>query len=384
MSKPNIAVIFGSRSAEHDVSIVTAIVSIINPLELTDKYNVVPVYIAKNGAWYSSPKLKNIDLYSSGNLESFLNKIKPLAVSFNNGMTLIQSGFKSKELKIDLVFPATHGTYGEDGALMGLLDMANVAYVGCDQTAATICMDKVLARDAVSKANVKMNRYDWFYANDFEKNQSAVLGSLQTLNYPLFVKPVHLGSSIAISKVSNKQELINAIEVAIFYDSKVIVEEAVNNLVEVTIPLIGNDEIIAANTEEPNQGDKFFDFDTKYMRQGKSKANSSAKGAHGYSHIPARISDEMKAQSISIAKQVYRTIGCSGVARVDLLIDSKTNDIYFNEINPLPGSLFAHNWKTVGISNVELVEKLIDYANQRYQQKQKLNTTFSTNFLKQF
>jgi len=384
MSKPNVAVIFGSRSAEHDVSIVTAIVSIIEPLELTEKYNVIPIYIAKNGAWYSNSQFKNIELYSSAKLEALLKKIKPLSVSFDRGMTLIQPGFKTKETKIDLVFPATHGTYGEDGTLMGLLEMANVAYVGCDPVASAICMDKVLARDVVSKASVKMNRYEWFYASDFKNDQSAVLGLLAKMNYPLFVKPVHLGSSIAISRVGNQKELIDAIEVAAFYDSKIIVEEAVNNLVEVTVPLIGNDDIIAANTEEPNQGKEFFDFDAKYMRQGKSKANASSKGAHGYSHIPARLNEDIKNQSISIAKLVYKTIGCSGIARVDLLIDSKSKDIYFNEINPLPGSLFVHNWKTVGISNVELVEKLIDYAFERYQQKQKINTTFSTNFLKQF
>ena len=141
---------------------------------------------------------------------------------------------------------------------------------------------------------------------------------------------------------------------------------------------------MAANVEEPDQGDKFFDFDTKYMRQGKSKSNDSSKGAQGYSHIPARISDDMTKQSIAIAKRVYKAIGCSGITRVDLLIDSKTKDIYFNEANPLPGSLSIHNWKTVGISNIELVEKLIGYANDKFEQKQKLNTTFATNFLKQF
>jgi len=384
MSKPNVAVIFGSRSSEHDVSIITALVSIIGPLELTGKYNVLPVYISKDGTWYSNPELSNIDLYSSGRIDEYLAKLKPLAFSINKGLNLIEPGFKTKQIKIDLAFPATHGTYGEDGSLMGLLEMANVPYVGCDMVAGAICMDKVLARDVAGSAGVKMNKYDWFYAADFEKDQAAVLKQLDKLKYPLFVKPVHLGSSIAISKVTNKQELINAIEVAVFYDSKIIVEEAVNNLVEVTVPLIGNHDIIAANVEEPDQGEKFFDFDTKYMRQGKSKANDSSKGAQGYSHIPARISDEMIKQSTQVAKQIYRAIGCSGITRVDLLIDSKTKDIYFNEANPLPGSLSIHNWKTVGISNIELVEKLIGYANERFEQKQKLNTSFSTNFLKQF
>jgi len=384
MSKPSVAVIFGSRSSEHDVSIITALVSIIGPLELTGKYNVVPVYITKDGVWYSDPRLSDVELYSSGKIDSYLTKLKPVTISFGKGLTLVQPGLRAKEIKIDLVFPATHGTYGEDGSLMGVLEMANVAYVGCDMVAGAICMDKVLARDVAKVAGVKMNKYQWFYAHDFEANKEQVLKQLDNLKYPLFVKPVHLGSSIAITKVANKQELVNAIEVAIFYDNKVIVEEAVNNLVEVTIPLIGNDEILAANVEEPDQGDKFFDFETKYMRQGKSKSNDSSKGAQGYSHIPARISDEMTKQSIEIAKQVYRAIGCSGITRVDLLIDSKTKDIYFNEANPLPGSLSIHNWKTVGISNIELVEKLIGYANDKFEQKQKLNTTFATNFLKQF
>jgi D-alanine-D-alanine ligase len=384
MSKPNIAVIFGSRSAEHDVSIITAIVSIINPLELIGKYNVIPIYISKDGGWYSSPELKNVETYTSETLEVLLKRLKPISVSFANGMSLVQAGFKSKETHIDLVFPATHGTYGEDGALMGILEMANVPYVGCGMVAGAISMDKVLARDVVSKAGVEMNQYDWFYADEFKSDPDLIVKRIEKLKYPLFVKPVHLGSSIAISRVSNRSELINAIEVAIFYDSKIIVEEAVDNLIEVTIPLIGNNEVLAANVEEPDQGEKFFDFETKYMRQGKSKSNANAKGAQGYSHIPARISEPMREKSTNIAKQVYRSIGCSGIARVDLLINSKTNKIYFNEINPLPGSLSIHNWKTVGISNVELVEKLIAFGDQRFQEKQQLNTTFSTNFLKQF
>ena len=384
MIKPNIAVIFGSRSSEHDVSIITALVSIIGPLELTGKYNVIPIYITKEGVWYSDPSLSNIELYSSGKIEDHLQKLKPSVLSFGKNMTLVQTGFKTKEIRIDLVFPATHGTYGEDGSLMGLLEMAHVPYVGCDMVAGVICMDKVLTRDVAGNASIKMNQYDWFYASDFDNDPDKILKQLSKLKYPMFVKPVHLGSSIAISKVNNRQELINAIEVAVFYDSKVIVEEAVNNLVEVTVPIIGNDDIIAANVEEPDQGDKFFDFDTKYMRQGKTKVNSTNKGAQGYSHIPARISDDLIKQSISIAKKVYKAIGCSGITRIDLLIDSKTKDIYFNEANPLPGSLSMHNWKTVGISNIELVERLINYAKERFEQKQKLNTTFSTNFLKQF
>ena len=150
---------------------------------------------------------------------------------------------------------------------------------------------------------------------------------------------------------------------------------------------MGNNELTPANTEEPNQGAEFFDFETKYIGDGKSKAakaGGAKQGAQGYSHIPARIDVKMRDSCINIAKNVYRALGCSGIARIDLLIDKKTKDIYFNEVNPLPGSLYAHNWRSVGISNIELVERLVALALERYNDNQKKETVFKTNFLKQF
>jgi D-alanine-D-alanine ligase len=387
MTKSTIAVIFGSRSAEHDVSIITALATIIKPLEATGKYEVVPVYIAKNGKWYSDPRLKDINLYNSGKIDQFLNKTVPLAVQFDGGFSLLQPGFKNKVTKIDIVFPATHGTFGEDGDLMGILEMANVAYVGCNVASSALCMDKVLARVVAASENVPQNKYEWFYSYEFKADQKAVLKKLKSLKYPLFVKPTHLGSSIAITKVSKEEELINAIEVAAHYDDRVIVEEAVANLVEVTVPIIGNHDLTPANTEEPNQGDDFFDFETKYIRGGKSKSKSNGgakQGAQGYSHIPARLDQAMREDCISIAKSVYRALGCSGIARVDLLIDKQAKKIYFNEVNPLPGSLYAHNWRSIGISNVELVERLVNLGLERYTENQQKETSFKTNFLKQF
>lgn len=387
MTKPTIAVIFGSRSAEHDVSIVTAISTIIKPLELSGNSHVIPIYISKDGKWYSDPILKDINLYTSEKIDNYLHKATPIAVQFNGGFNIIHPGFKNKQTKIDLVFPATHGTYGEDGDLMAILEMANVAYVGCDVPSSVLCMDKVLARIVAGSELVPQNKYEWFYAEEFKTEEDRVLTKLKHLNYPLFVKPTHLGSSIAITKVENKTELVNAIEVAAHYDNKVIVEEAVANLVEVTVPIIGNHDLVAANTEEPNQGEDFFDFDTKYIRQGKSKSETSGgakQGAQGYSHIPARLDQAMRDKCIEIAKNVYRALGCCGIARVDLLIDKKSKAIYFNEVNPLPGSLYAHNWRSVGISNVELVERLVNLGFQRYTENQQKETSFKTNFLKQF
>lgn len=385
-----IAVIFGSRSAEHDVSIVTALASIIKPLELTRKYRVEAVYIDKDGAWYWDDKLKDINLYTSGNIKDFIHKSQPTSVQFDGGMTLVKSSGiagRKQTRKIDIVFPATHGTFGEDGALMGLLDMAGIAYVGCGVSAAAVAMDKVLAKQLAVANNIPVSKFLTFTKSDIEREPDAILKQItKTLRYPLFVKPAHLGSSIGISKVGSDTELRNGLEVAAHYDDKIIVEEGVQNLIEVTLPIIGNDVPIPALLEKPmTAAEDFFDFDTKYMQGGKKgKGAKGAKGAQGYSQIPADLPKDVYTAAEAVGLAVYKALGCSGIARVDMLIDSKTKKVYFNEVNPLPGGLYAHNWNKAGMSSVELVEKLVNYGKERQSQRQNLATTFTTNYLQQF
>jgi D-alanine-D-alanine ligase len=200
------------------------------------------------------------------------------------------------------------------------------------------------------------------------------------------VKPAHLGSSIGISRVENETELRNALEVAAHYDDKLIVEEAVQNLIEVTLPIIGNDRPQPALLEQPmTKPEDFFDFDTKYMQGGKKgKGKGGAKGAQGYSQIPADLPKDLYTKAEKVGLDTYKALGCSGIARVDMLIDSKTGNVYFNEANPLPGGLYAHNWNKAGISNVDLVQKLVGFARERHTHRQALATTFSTNYLQQF
>jgi D-alanine-D-alanine ligase len=385
-----IAVIFGGRSAEHDVSIVTALASIIKPLELTKKYKVEAVYIAKNGAWYWDEKLKNIQLFTSGGIQDYLHKTQPASVQFDGGMTLVKSSGiagRKQVRKIDIVFPAMHGTYGEDGALMGLLDMAGIPYVGCGISAAAVAMDKVLAKQLAVANEIPVSAFLAFTKVDLEREPSAAVKSIvRTLAYPLFVKPAHLGSSIGISRVTNDTELRNALEVASHYDDRIIVEEAVQNLIEVTLPIMGNDHPQPALLEKPlTHAEDFFDFETKYMQGGKKgSGKGGAKGAQGYSQIPAELPKNMYEAAEAVGLQVYKALGCSGIARVDMLIDEKAGQVYFNEVNPLPGGLYAHNWNKAGVSNVDLVQKLIGFAKERHTQRQSLATTFSTNYLQQF
>lgn len=386
-----VAVIFGGRSTEHDVSIITAIASIIKPLELSKQYQVEPIYIAKDGAWYWDQKLKDVSLYQGGGIDEFMHKAPKVHLLFDNGLTLVKSSQfagRKQYKKIDIVFPAMHGTHGEDGELMGLLEMAQVPYVGCDMPASVIAMDKVLAKQVAEANGIASTPWMWFYSRDLARHHSEIVKQIEQLRYPLFVKPAHLGSSIGITRVEQADQLMNALEVAAHYDDKVIVEQGVQSLIEVTLPIMGNDdELQSALLEQPLlSSEDFFDFDTKYMGNGKKMGGKKGgqKGAQGYSKIPADVPEELYKQAEATGLAVYRALGCQGTARVDMLIDGTTNDVFFNEVNPLPGSLYAHNWQQAGVSSIELVTTLIHYAEQRFAQRQKLSTAFATNFLKQF
>ncbi|GAC1386362.1 MAG: D-alanine--D-alanine ligase [Candidatus Saccharimonadales bacterium] len=384
-----VAVIFGGRSAEHDVSVVTAIASVIKPLELSKQYKVEAIYIAKNGVWYWDDKLKDISLFSSGRIQEFLHKTAPVSVQLDGGMTLVKaSGIAGRKTlrTVDVVFPAMHGTYGEDGSLMGLLRMANVPFVGCDMDAAVLAMDKALAKIVTSSFGIATAPMQWIDQLGYSRNPKQFADRVeQALHYPLFVKPTHLGSSIGITRVQDRKELDNALEVAFHYDQKVLVEEAINNLVEVTLPILGNEQLRAGLLERPlTKPEDFFDFETKYMQGGKKGKTAGAKGAQGYSELPAQLDPELYQKAEQTGLAVYRALGCSGTARVDMLIDSSTNVVYFNEVNPLYGGLYEHNWRAAGLSSVELVQTLVRLAEERWQAVQQQNTSFTTNYLQQF
>jgi D-alanine-D-alanine ligase len=385
-----VAVVFGGRSTEHDVSIVTAISSVIRPLDATKNFNVVAVYISRSGKWYCDNQFKQISFFQAKDIEARLAKMKPITVDINQGLTLIRSsaiGTSKNRIKIDVVFPAMHGTHGEDGELMGMMQLSNVPFVGCDMTSSAISMDKVLSKQiATTNPLVKVSRFEHFRAEDFRKDPELLTtGLLKTLKLPLFVKPVHLGSSIGITRVVRKEELMNALEVACHYDDRVIVEEAVDNLIEVTLPIMGNVNPRPALLEQPLvRSEDFFDFETKYLNGGKKGSKVANQGSQGYSALPADLPEDIYNHAVKVGLAVYETVGCSGIARVDMLIDSKSEIVYFNEINPLPGSLYAHNWSRAGVSAINLVTTLIDLAEERWQKAQTKTISFDTNFLGQF
>jgi D-alanine-D-alanine ligase len=375
--KKTIAVIFGGQSVEHDVSIITAHIPIIQSLLVAGQFDVWPIYIAKDGSWYSDKTMNDLAYFQQDDCAVHLAKQKKVQILFDQGLHIIWPGLRSKKIRIDVVFPSMHGTLGEDGSLMGLLQMANVSFVGCDLSASAVAMDKVLTKQIIASENIPVVPYVWFTKNDWETQKNIWKEKISQLRWPVFVKPVHLGSSIAITKVKQENELANAVEVALHYDNKILVEESVENLIEVTLPIIGNDELQLAAIERPLNKTEFLDFRDKYLTGGKKSGDTDLQR-----EIPARIDANLAKQVENLGKKTYRALGCSGIARVDFLIDSANNQIYVNEVNTLPGSLYHHNWKKVGVSGVELVTKLVRLAEERFAERQNITYTFNSDILK--
>ncbi len=419
----NIAVIFGGKSVENNVSIITAHNPIIESLLATKKYNVIPIYISKTGKWYSDDQMNDISYFKEEDFESKIERtLMPITLSIGDGLKIIHLGGrgfgifdlrnftskiatkfsdlksfsdlfklsktasnligigKNKIIKIDLVFPAMHGTYGEDGSLMGLLRMAGVPFIGCDMATSAIAMDKVLTKQILKNGGLPVVKDVWFLKDDFLKNKEKYITEINKLKYPLFVKPVHLGSSIGISKVENERDLINAIELAFHYDEKVLVEEGVQNLIELTLPIMGNEDLKLALVEKPLNKNDFFDFNEKYLSDPKKTGGVN----NNYSEIPANIDKELMEKVKELGIKTYKTLGCSGIARVDFLVDYLVGEIFVNEVNTLPGSLYQHNWKKAGISNIDLVEKLIDLAEEKFKNNLNINYGFQSNILTKY
>jgi D-alanine-D-alanine ligase len=373
-----IAVVFGGKSAEHDVSIITAHIPIIDTLLSIDEFDVWPIYISKEGKWYADKAMNDLGFFKRPDWEARVVALKPVELSLNDGFEISCPGMFGKRVKFDVVFPSMHGTFGEDGSLMGLLRMANVPFVGCDIFASAVAMDKVLTKEVVAAEGMPVVPYVWFTRRQWEKNAEEFRMRIKKLKWPLFVKPVHLGSSIGITKAKTDAELENAIEVALHYDDKVLVEESVEPLLEITLPIMGNDEIKTAECERPLNKTELFDFKGKYL-SGK-KFGDGVNNA--YSEVPAQIDDDLTKKINELGVRVYQTLGCTGVARVDFLINDSTKEIFVNEVNTLPGSLYAHNWKKAGVSNRDLVLGLIQLAEERFASQKSTTLAFQSDILK--
>lgn len=378
----NIGVFFGSGSTEHDISIITAQLVISGLKGLN--YQVTPVYITKHGKWMLGEDLGNLKLFTSSDKK--VEEQKDLSEYYLDmqesvgKMVFKKKGILGKTITIDMAFPAFHGTYGEDGTFQGMMEMLGVPYVGCNVPASAISMDKALTKIVMQDAGVPTTKFVHFTKQEWVSQSSIVNRQLlEKLAFPLFVKPVHLGSSIGIGKAKDEKELIQKIEVALHYDNKVIVEEAVENLMDVTCCLIGNENPKASLLQESIFKEDLLNFEDKYLNQGGAQLG---KGQNSFV-IPARL-DEATTKAIQeAAVKVYKAVGMTGIGRVDFLFNKQTKEFFANEINPLPGTLYHHLWKASGLELGDLLKELIGYAEQEYAKKREVNLTFESSVLKQ-
>lgn len=381
----NIGVFFGSRSPEHDVSIITAqlIISGLKGLG----YTVIPVYISQKGEWLIGEELGSLKNFTDPASSTLKNsKFKQYYIDLektNSKLVFKPKGLLAKkELVIDLAFPALHGSYGEDGTIQGLFEMFNVPYVGCDVPSSAIAMDKVLTKQMYKQHGVATTKFIYFEQPEWEQDKEKIIQRIrQELTWPVFVKPARLGSSVGIAKIKEKEgkDLEFRLEVALHYDSKVIVEESVENLMDVTCCVIGNGEPIPSLLQESVFQSDLFDFEEKYLKDGGAQLGKSQSGLV----IPARLDAETTQAIQKAAITAYKIFGCSGIARVDFLYNKITRDFFANEINPLPGTMYHHLWKASGIEFDALLKKLIQYAEEKHRQKQKVTYTFESKLLHQ-
>lgn len=377
--KKTIGVFFGSRNPEHDVSIITGQL-ILSGLRKLD-YPVVPVFLDKQGRWYVGEQFGHLGQFSDPK-STFNGKDKQWVLDMEESVGKLvfqKKGFGGKKLVVDLAFPAFHGQNGEDGTFQGLCELLNVPYVGCDVASSAITMDKVMTKLLYRAAEIPGTDSIFFTKKEWETSKKGIIGNIiKTLQLPVIIKPARLGSSIGISKAKTEKELEFGIEVAFHYDEKVIVEVCISNLMDVTCAVIGNGDPIPSVLQESVFGDDLFSYKDKYLTDGGAQLGNAKNSIV----IPARLDKDTTKKIQDIAVRVYRLIGCSGIARVDFLYDTKTKEIYANEVNTLPGTLYHHLWKASGIELPELLTKLIGYAEERYTQKNSYTHTFNSDLLK--
>jgi D-alanine-D-alanine ligase len=271
---------------------------------------------------------------------------------------------RQSRFDVDVVFPCIHGTYGEDGTLQGLLELADIPYVGAGVVGSAVGMDKIVMKAAFLAAGIPTVRYVDFIRSRWQRTPDTVISEIEaTLRYPLFVKPANLGSSIGISKATDREGLIGALEVAAQYDRRLLVEESAEGAIEINCSVLGNDEPMASVCEQPVAWQEFLSYEDKYLRGGKGQSQGMKSAQR---RIPASISDDLTRTVQEMAVAAFRAVDCAGIARVDCLVREATGEVLVNEINTIPGSMSFYLWEASGVSFAQLTDRLVQLALERH------------------
>lgn len=379
--KTKVAILFGGKSVEHEVSIISGIQALANMD--TSKYDVIPVYLTKNNELFVGEDIGKIDSYKDINTLKAKSK-RVIMINDNGKIQLVSYPFKkfgkNTLIDVDVVFPIVHGTNVEDGSLQGFLKTIGVPFVGSDVTASAVGMDKYIMKAILKENGIPVLDAQVCTLSDYKKLDQLIETIEGRFGYPVIVKPVNLGSSVGINVANNRSELENSIDDAFRYASKVLVEHAITNLREINCAVLGDEnEAEASECEEPLHTGAILSYEDKYVDNAK---NSGTKGMASVSRkIPADLTPEERETIRQLAIKSFKALGCNGVARIDFMIDKDSGTIYFNEINTIPGSLAFYLWEPIGLPYTELLDKLIQLCFKRNRTEQTLTFTFDTNIL---
>ncbi|MGH2746609.1 MAG: D-alanine--D-alanine ligase family protein [Actinomycetota bacterium] len=382
MSRQRVGVIFGGRSVEHDVSIVTGH----QVMEaLVGRHEVVPIYITKEGRWLTSPGLDDLDVYRAGRWgdvgeDAFIPPIAGYGGLYAPGGRLR----RGRMIPLDVVVPAIHGTFGEDGTLQGLLELADLPYVGSGMTGSAAGMDKVAMKACFQSAGLPVVPHTLVWSAQVETDEGGVIEEIErTIGYPAFVKPTRLGSSVGIGKATDRATLADALDVARNYDRRILVETAMEGCIEVNCSVIGSSArgTRASVCEQPVPWEEFLSFEDKYVRGGKGAKTAGMAGQER--RIPAPIPEALTKQVQENAIRAFEAIDASGVARIDSFVRAETDESWVMEINTVPGSFSFYLWEATGpgVKFDELMDELIDIALETHRTKSQLMFTYDSSIL---
>ncbi len=372
----NVAVFFGGRSVEHDVSVITGNQVIENADK--SKYNVFPVYISGKGDWYCGDVLTDTNYYK--NFDENDKRLTKVFLEANVGGELkYYTKFGVKTYKnIDVAILAMHGMHGEDGTLQGLFEICDIPYTSATVAGSGVGMDKIIMKCAFAGAGLPV--IDYLYFNRYEQEsyiEKLLVKTEINLGFPVFVKPSSLGSSIGISKANNADELKDALDLAFSYDRRVLIEKAITEITEINVAVLGyGEDITVSMLEKPITSKEFLNFDEKYLRKSSSKGMASLSR-----QIPAQIEETKKAQITEMSKTIFRTLDLKGVVRIDYIIDEKQDKVYVNEVNTIPGSFAFYLYEPMGITFSEVIDKCILGAEKQMAEKQKNSYAFDSSIL---
>ncbi len=376
--KTTIGVFFGGRSVEHEISILTALQAMY-AIDAS-RYNVIPIYISKEGRWYSGEPLMSVSNYKDMTAlksrceEVYMNPEYGDYNLYRRKKPLFGSHIVAT---LDVAIPALHGTNGEDGVFQGLLETIGIPFAGCDTLSAAIGMDKIVMKMVLEHSDIPVVDYVWFTDKQWATTRDKWVEKIENkIGYPVIVKPANLGSSVGIARADNRQELITKVEEASRYSTRLIVEDLVENLKEINCSVLGDcDDYTTSVCEEPIKSGKILSYEDKYM--GGSKGESGMQASE--KRIPADLSDEQTQRVRFLAGETFRVLSCHGVARIDVMIDDNTGAIYVNEINAIPGSFSFYLWEATGVPFDELMDKLVSLALKRKREQANKTVSYSQN-----